>query len=79
MSEAQLKKVLAENEMLKVQLERMPKLIKTSDASKEYVLTLVTCDHDAFLLYYRYTVVFLLRYLINHVGSKISAKRHRNR
>jgi hypothetical protein len=35
MSEAQLKKILAENEGLKAQMERMPKVIKTSEACKE--------------------------------------------
>jgi hypothetical protein len=36
MSEAQLKKILHENEVLKANLDRMPKVIRASDACKEY-------------------------------------------
>jgi hypothetical protein len=45
MSEAQLKKILAENEVLRVQVDRLPKVIKTSEASKEYVK-----NHSDFLI-----------------------------
>ena len=35
MSEAQLKKIVHENEVLKANLERIPKIIKASEACKE--------------------------------------------
>jgi hypothetical protein len=50
MSEAQLKKILQENETLKAHLERMPSTIRSSAACKEYVCILKLLSNRNYII-----------------------------